>query len=110
MDQLSIKEKVGVNYMLMELSGEAVASTVTELQEKVLGYIVDTNVVLDTEHLAQVDSSGVGVILAGHNDGEASGTKLFVMNPSESTKRALERTGFYDLFHVIHSVTEVSND
>ena len=110
MDQLTIKEKVGVNYMLMELSGEAVASTVTELQEKVLTYIMDTNVVLDTEHLAQVDSSGVGVILAGHNDGEDCGTKLFVMNPSESTKRALERTGFYDLFHVIHSVTEVSND
>lgn len=110
MDQLALKEKIGVNYMLLELTGSLNSYTITELQEKLFEYIVDTNVVLDSSQITQVDSSGVGVILAGHNDAESSGTKLFIMNPSESVKHALERTGFFDMFHIIHSVTEVSDD
>ena len=56
-----------------------------------------------------MDSSGVGVVLAGHNDGEKFGTKLFVMNPSDTARHYLERTGFWDTFYIIHSVTEVSD-
>lgn len=110
MNQLALKEKIGVNYMLLELTGTLDSYTITELQEKLFEYIADTNFVLDLSQIIQVDSSGVGVILAGHNDAESSGTKLFIMNPSEPVKRALERTGFFDMFHIIHSVTEVSDD
>ena len=110
MNQLALKEKIGVNYMLLELTGTLNSYTITELQEKLFEYIVDTNVVLDSSQVTQVDASGVGVILAGHNDAESSGTKLFIMNPSEPVKHALERTGFFDMFHIIHSVTEVSDD
>lgn len=110
MNQLALKEKIGVNYMLLELTGTLNSYTITELQEKLFEYIVDTNVVLDSSQVTQVDSSGVGVILAGHNDAESSETKLFIMNPSEPVKRVLERTGFFDMFHIIHSVTEVSDD
>ena len=35
MDQLTIREKVGANYMLLELSGALNAYTVAELQDKV---------------------------------------------------------------------------
>jgi anti-anti-sigma factor len=96
--------------MLLELNGAVNSYTVTELQEKVLGYIVDTNVVLDMEQVSQLDSSGVGAVIAGHNDGEENSTRLFILNPSESVKRSLDRTGFMDKFNVIHSVTEVSDD
>ncbi len=109
MDQLTVKEKTGANYMLVELSGEMNSYTITELQEKVYDYIERTNVVLDLEHVTQMDSSGVGLILAGHNDGEEYKTKLFVMNPSDAARHSLDRTGFIDLLHIIHSVTEVSN-
>ena len=110
MDQLQIKEKVGVNYMLLELSGAINSYTDVELQQKVFQYIIDSNVVLDTENVTQVDSSAIGIIIAGHNDGDEYGTKLFIMNPSETVRRALERTGFLDLFHIIHSVTEVTDE
>ncbi|MGN0729715.1 STAS domain-containing protein [Treponema sp.] len=110
MDQLALKEKIGVNYMLLELTGSLNSYTISELQTKLFTYIVDANVVLDASQVVQVDSSGLGLILAGHNDAEASGTKLFVMNPSSAIKQALERTGFFDMFHIIHSVTEVSDD
>ena len=110
MDQLQIKEKVGVNYMLLELSGAVNSYTDSELSQKVSQYIIDSNVVLDAENVTQVDSSAIGIIIAGHNDGEEFGTKMFIMNPSECVRRALERTGFIDMFHVIHSVTEVTDE
>ncbi|MBP3365792.1 MAG: STAS domain-containing protein [Treponema sp.] len=110
MDQLTLREKVGVNYMLLELTGAVNSYTSSDLQEKVYSYIVDTNVVLDMEQVTQLDSSGVGIVIAGHNSGEENKTKLFVMNPSEAARRSLERTGFFDMFNVIHSVTEVSDD
>ena len=34
MDQLALKEKIGVNYMLLELTGSLNSYTITELQEK----------------------------------------------------------------------------
>lgn len=110
MDQLTIVEKIGANYMLYEMSGAANAYTISEIQEKISTYIPDSNVVLDMSGVSQLDSSGVGMILAGHNDGEKFGTKLFIMNPSEETRRALNKTGFLDIFNIIHSVTEVAND
>ncbi|MCH5295045.1 MAG: STAS domain-containing protein [Treponema sp.] len=109
MDNLTIREKVGANYMLLELSGAVNAYTVAELQQKVYSYIIDSNVVLDLSLVTQIDSSGIGVVLAGHNDGEDNGTKLFIMNPSDEARHSLSRTGFWDTFYVIHSVTEVAN-
>ncbi len=109
MEQLTIHEKIGANYMLLELSGSIDAYTLSELKEKVFRYILDSNVVLDTENVTSIDSAGVGIVLAGINDGMKYGTKLFVMNPSDAAHRALERTGFYDMFNIIHSVTEVSD-
>ena len=109
MDQLTLREKIGVNYTLLELSGAINASTFDELQQKVYSNIKNTNIVLDLENVTQIDSSGMGVILGGHNDGVDSNTKLFLMNPSEIVRHSLERTGFMSLFNIIHSVTEVSN-
>ena len=109
MDQLTLHEKIGPNYVLLELAGAANAYTISEFQEKMNRYIIDSNVVLDMSMVIGIDSAGIGVILAGYNDGESFGTKLFIMNPSESARRGLERTGFIDMFNIIHSVTEVSD-
>lgn len=110
MEQLTIHEKVGANYLLLELFGAMSAYTITELQDKVFTSIVDSNVVLDLEQVSQIDSSGMSVIFAGHNDGLQYGTKLFIMNPSTQAEKALNKTGFMDFFNIIHSVTEVSDE
>ncbi|MBQ2314790.1 MAG: STAS domain-containing protein [Treponema sp.] len=109
MNQLALIEKIGANYVLLELSGDLNAYTISELQEKISRYIPDTNVVLDMSAVMTVDSSGVSVVLAGINDGNEFGTKLFIMNPSEAAHSALTRTGFWNTFNIIHSVTEVSD-
>ena len=109
MDQLAINEKVGAYYMLLELSGAVNAYTITELKTKVYSYILDSNVVLDMSQVSQLDSTGLGVIIATHNDGEGCGTKIFILNPSNEARHALEKTGFLDTFNIIHSVTEVND-
>ena len=109
MDQLTIQEKIGANYVLLELSGSLNAYTISELQEKMNAYILDSNIVLDMSLVTGIDSAGVGTVLAGHNEGEEVGLKLFIMNPSDVARHALNRTGFWDLFNIIHSVTEVAD-
>ena len=104
-----MREKIGPNYVLLELSGALNAYTLTEFQEKIYRTIIDANVVIDLSHVIQIDSAGLGVIMAAFNDGIDSNTKLFIMGPSENARKALEKTGFFDTFNIIHSVTEVSD-
>ncbi|MBR1536269.1 MAG: STAS domain-containing protein [Treponema sp.] len=107
MEQLSIIEKQGANYVLYEISGVMNTYTVTELAEKLDENIKKSNIVLDLERVEAVDSVGVGLIMATHNDGEDNNRRLYIMNPSAPARIALEETGFYEVFDVIHAVTEV---
>ncbi|MBQ4377572.1 MAG: STAS domain-containing protein [Treponema sp.] len=107
MEQLSITEKQGANYILYEISGVMNTYTITELAEKLDENIKKSNIVLDLERVENVDSVGVGLIMATHNDGEDNNHRLYIMNPSAPARIALEDTGFYDVFEVIHAVTEV---
>ena len=97
-------------YTLEHISNEENIKVAHEVHlEKIYRYIIDTNVVLDMSTVSSMDSSGLGIILAGINDAEKFDTKLFIMNPSEAARHALERTGFLDTFNIIHAVTEVSD-
>jgi len=107
MDQLTLNEKMGANYVLLEVAGSINAYTIAEFQEKVYNYIKTNNVVLDLSQVYSIDSAGLGVIMAGFNDGVDNGKKLFLMNMSDGAKKVIDSTGFADTFNVIHSVTEV---
>lgn len=107
MDQLTLSDKMGANYALLEISGAINAYTIAEFEEKIYNHMKTTNVVLDLSEVTGIDSAGLGVIMAGFNDGEKYGTKLFIMNASEAAKHAIDKTGFSDTFNFIHSVTEV---
>ena len=107
MEQLSITEKQGANYVLFEISGVMNTYTITELAEKLDETIKKSNVVVDLERVEEIDSVGVGLIMATFNDGEDCGHKFYIMNPSNISRTSLEETGFYDVFEIIHAVTEV---
>ena len=107
MEQLSITEKEGANYILYEVSGVMNTYTITELAEKLDETIKKSNIVVDLERVETIDSVGVGLMMATFNDGEDNGHKFYMMNPSPSARVALEETGFYDVFAIIHAVTEV---
>jgi len=110
MDQLSVNEKIGSNYVLFELSGAITGYTMGEFKEKLYQYIVDINVVLDLSNITHIDSAAMGMLMAAFNDGIDCGTKEFFLNPSDRARYAIEKTGFYDTFYIIHSVTEVSDE
>ena len=107
MEQLSITEKEGANYILYEVSGVMNTYTITELAEKLDETIKKSNIVVDLERVETIDSVGVGLMMATFNDGEDNGHKFYMMNPSPAARVALEETGFYDVFSIIHAVTEV---
>jgi anti-anti-sigma factor len=108
MNQLTITEKSGANYMLFELDGALNAYTLAEFQQKVYTAIAKNNVVLDLSKVIEMDSSGIGVIMAAFNDGEDSGHKLYLMALSNESEKTVEATGFKNELHVINSVTEVA--
>jgi anti-anti-sigma factor len=106
-DYIALQEKRGANYVLLEVNGVITSNTFTEMQGKVYDMINKSNLVLDLSEVQKIDSSGLSVIMAAHNDGEEIGNKLYLMRPSLDARRAIESTGFLDTFNVIQSVTEV---
>ena len=108
MDQLILTEKTGANYILLELIGTIDSYTSAEFQNKVYSYIQTTNVVLDMSQVDGIESTGMGIIMAGFNDGLDSGKKLYILSPSPAVREAIDDTGFSDTFYFIHSVTEVA--
>jgi anti-anti-sigma factor len=107
MENISIVEKNGPNYALLEVAGTINSYTYTEFQAKVYALIKQTNLVLDLSRVVNLSSSGLGVLMAALDDGESLGNKLYVMKPSEVVRLAIESTGFSELFTVIFSLTEV---
>ncbi len=107
MEQLKLLEKKGANYVLLEASGTINSYTFSEFQTKLYSLVRDTNVVVDMSLVTNIDSSGLGVILAAFNEAEDSGYRLYIMRPSIEARKALDSTGFTDTFSLIQSVTEV---
>ena len=104
MEQLTITEKSGANYVLYELKGAIIAYTIGEFQQKLYDEIGRGNVVLDLSQVSEIDYSGMGTIMAAFNDGEDKGHTL---SPSPESRDAIEATGFSNVLHIISSVTEV---
>ena len=107
MDQLTITEKTGANYLLFECNGAINAYTISEFQQKLYNTINKSNVVLDLSEVSEIDDSGMGVIMAAFNDGEDTGHTLYLMSPSNESERAIEATGFSKVLHIISTATEV---
>jgi anti-anti-sigma factor len=108
MEQLTITEKSGANYLLFELDGALNAYTLAEFQQKVYSAIQKSNVVIDLSKIIELDSSGIGVIMAAFNDGENCRHKLYLMALSNESEKSVTATGFKDQLNIINSVTEVS--
>ena len=108
MEQLTIIEKEGANYKLYDLQGALNAYTLGEFQTKLYEDVLKTNVVLDMSELTELDSAGIGVLMAAYNDAEDNGRKLYFMSLSNEADKAIAATGFKYVFNLITSVTEVN--
>ena len=61
MDQVTLVEKKGANYVLLEVAGTINSYTFTDFQTKVYALVKDTNLVLDLSEITKIDSSGVDI-------------------------------------------------
>ena len=107
MEQLSIVEKEGANYLLYELNGALNAYTLGEFQNTLYEAVLQNNIVLDMSKLVELDATGIGFLMEAFNDSEDAGYKLYFMNMSSESEKAIASTGFKNLFNMINSVTEV---
>lgn len=107
MEQIVIKEKKGVNYVLLEVSGVLNSYTYIDFQTKVFSIAKEKNLVIDMAEITNLSSSGLGVLLAAYDDAEERGNKIYIMRPSLIAQKAIESTGFADCFPIIFSLTEV---
>ncbi len=107
MEQLTITEKKGANYTVLEVTGNLNSYTYTDLQSQIVEHIKNGELILDLANVKTISSSGLGSLMVGYEDGETYGHKLYIMNPSKIVKLAIESTGFADYFPIIHSLTEV---
>ena len=45
--------------------------------------------------------------MSAHNDSEDNGHKMYILNPGKFVKKALDSTGFSDVFNIIHSINDI---
>ncbi len=107
MDHLNITERQGETYILLEVIGTVNSYTYTEFQQRVYGIIESRSLVLDMSRVSGLSSSGLGVLMSAVETGLEKGRRLYIMNPSEIVRMAIDSTGFPDLFPIIRSVNEV---
>lgn len=107
MENLEIKEQVTPNCILLTISGNLNSYTYGEFEEKIYSAIKQNNVVLELSQVTNMSSSGLGVLMSAHDDGEDVGNKIYILNPSEIVRLAIDSTGFSDMFKIIHSISEV---
>ena len=60
MDQVTLVEKKGANYVLLEVAGTINSYTFTDFQTKVYSLVKDTNLVLDLSEINKIDSTVSG--------------------------------------------------
>lgn len=107
MEQLTVTEKNGNNYLLYKLDGVFNAYTAPNAQTKIYDAIKTQNVVLDLSGIVGMDLAAVGIIMAATNDGIELGNSLYLLSLSNEAEKEINATGFKDLLKIINSVTEV---
>lgn len=108
MENLQVIEKPAKGYTLLKVSGVVNSYTHTEFQKPVYEAIKEGNLCLDMEAVYRLSSAGLGVLMTSLDIARESGHDLYIYNPSRVVKKALDSTGFTDLFAVIYSLDEIS--
>ena len=102
MEQLTVKEKSGANYVLFEMTGVFHVA-----QNKIYDAIKNNNVVLDLSKIIELDMAAMGIIMAAINDGAETGHSVYLKSLSNEADKQVSATGFKELLKIINSVTEV---
>ena len=106
MDQLKVTETKKDKYTLLEIEGSLNSYTYSDFQNKLYELIEKTNVLVEMNRVTNLSSAGLGVLMSAIETGEEKGYKLYIFQPSEVVKLAIDSTGFSDQFKLIDSLPE----
>lgn len=107
MDTLKIISTNSAKLQLFKISGAINSYTFAEFEAKMFEAIKVSDVVLDMSTVSHLSSSGLGVLMSANEEGEEVGHKVYILQPSNAVKLAIDFTGFSDMFNFIHSIEEV---
>lgn len=107
MDHLNITERISEDYTILELIGTINSYTYKDFQQRLYTLIEKTNVVLDMSRVSRLSSSGLGILMDAINVSGERNRKLYILNPNELVRQAIEATGFPELFQSIQSIHEI---
>jgi anti-anti-sigma factor len=107
MDNLQITEKKMENFVLINIEGSLNSYTYTDFQDKLYALIEQTNVCMDMSKVTNISSAGLGVLMSAMETGEEKGFTLYILNPSDIVKMAIDSTGFGEMFKIINSTDEI---
>ncbi|AAC65207.1 STAS domain-containing protein [Treponema pallidum] len=107
MDNINIAKDVRPGCVLLTVTGAVSSYTYGEFESRVHGALKENHVVLDLSGVTAMSSSGLGVLISAYDEGLKYQRRLCILNPSESVRRAIELTGFSEMFTVIKSLDEL---
>jgi anti-sigma B factor antagonist len=85
------------------LNGEVDAFTATDLKKEILDLTESTEtkqLVLQMSGVSYMDSTGIGVIIAGYKSAKKNGSSLIVQGLSSRVKRLFDITGLSEIVEV----------
>jgi anti-sigma B factor antagonist len=94
---------------LLTLDGRIVLGEETvALREKVKGLLGEgkKKFVLDLRNVTQIDSSGLGALVAAHSSAKSAGATLRLCNLGSRTNELLQMTKLLTVFEVFNSETD----
>jgi stage II sporulation protein AA (anti-sigma F factor antagonist) len=110
MNTFSISQRdLRVGCRVIEVAGELDLAVADQLRSAIVGLSSDTEVVvISLERCEFIDSTGLAVILAAHNEFEQSGRRLVACAPGHQVERILSVTGLMDNGFVFESVEDAA--
>jgi anti-sigma B factor antagonist len=97
----------------LELRGEIDTATVGQVHDSVIALVArlrPKEVAVDCRHVALIDSSGIGTLVACHKTVEAGGGTLRLINVSPFVRRQLFVTGLLGLFGLSPGLAAAGHD
>ncbi|BCW99454.1 MAG: STAS domain-containing protein [Armatimonadota bacterium] len=101
-------EKRGDNIAVVSLSGEVDVYSSPRVRSAMLEQLDGGSkyLVMDLSKVDYLDSSGLGILVAGLKRSRENGGEVFLVNPKPRIQHVLEVTGLHNVFTILKSVDE----
>jgi anti-sigma B factor antagonist len=107
---LALESREENGWGVLEVQGEIDLHTSPQLRQAIVGFLErgQNQIVIDLSRVGFMDSSGLGVLVAGLKRAKERGGKLAVVSTQGSVQKVLSITGLDRVFQTFGSVEEAT--